>query len=53
MQSLGMPMQHLHRFRLRNASISVLRGTSPIGSVEAVDITDHLTGSPLLIPEVT
>jgi phosphoserine phosphatase len=51
MQSLGIPTRHLHRFRLHNASISVLRGTSPVGSVEAVDVTDHLTGSPLLLPE--
>ena len=51
MQALGMPMQHLHRFRLRNASISVLRGTSPVGSVEAMDVTSHLSGSPLLLPE--
>ena len=37
---------HLHRFRMRNGSISILRGRRLTGSVEVVDSVAHLTGSP-------
>lgn len=50
MLSLGLELRHLHRFRMRNGSVSVLKGSSYIGSVDAIDCTSHLTGSPFRVP---
>ncbi len=49
MQSLGLPFHHLHAFRLRNGSISILQGKSPYSAVESVDNVSHLTGSPFVV----
>ncbi|HZT95701.1 MAG TPA: histidine phosphatase family protein [Chloroflexota bacterium] len=49
MLALGLDLARLHAFRLRNGSISVLKGASPDGSVESLDVTSHLTGSPFAV----
>lgn len=46
MLSLGLGLDCLHRFRMRNGSISVLRGGAYAGSVESIGNTSHLSGSP-------
>lgn len=50
MLALGLELRHLHRFRMRNGSISILRGHRYPGSVETVDGLGHLTGSPFHLP---
>jgi broad specificity phosphatase PhoE len=50
MLTLGLELRYLHRFHLHNASISILCGKEQRRIVEAVDITAHLTGSPLAVP---
>lgn len=51
MLAIGLELRHLHDFQLRNASISILRGSRLAGSVLAVNVTTHLTGSPLVLPQ--
>jgi phosphoserine phosphatase len=51
MQALGLDLRYLHRFRMRNGSISVLRGSRFEGSVESIGQIAHLTGSPFELPE--
>ena len=53
MLALGLDLSHLHRFRMRNGSISVLRGRRYAGSVETVDSVSHLTGSPFELVDLT
>lgn len=50
MCSLGLELRYLHRFRVANGSVSVLRGRRYRGSVESVNVTSHLTGSPFVLP---
>jgi probable phosphoglycerate mutase len=46
MLPLGLELRYLHRFRMRNGSVSILRGNRYEGSVETIGSLAHLTGSP-------
>jgi len=50
MLAIGLELRYLHRFRLRNGSVSILRGRVFLGSVETVDSQTHLSGSPFRLP---
>jgi probable phosphoglycerate mutase len=50
MRGLGLDLRNLHAFRMRNGSVSVLRGWTLKGSVESVGNYSHLTGSPFQLP---
>ena len=50
MLALGLDNRSLHRFRMRNCSVSVLRGRRLEGSVETIDSQSHLSGSPFRLP---
>src|SRR5579872_551835 len=50
MLAMGLELRHLHRFRMRNGSVSILRGRRFAGSVETVDAQSHLSGSPFRLP---
>ncbi len=50
MKALGLGLDRLHAFRMRNGSVSVLHGHAWDASVESVDVTAHLTGSPFVLP---
>lgn len=50
MLPLGLELRYLHRFRMRNGSVSILRGNRYESSVETVDSLAHLTGSPFDLP---
>jgi broad specificity phosphatase PhoE len=49
MLALGLELRHLHRFRMRNGSISILHGSHYVGSVETIDSVAHLRSSPFRI----